>query len=195
MENPKKKTEMKAQLEAILFAMGTSVEIEKLSGALELPIEETQMILHELAKDYSSKKHGIQLVELSGAWQMCTKKEMYPALVKVAKAPKKQILTDVLLETLSIIAYKQPVTKSEVESIRGVSCAHAINKLLEYHLICELGRLDLPGRPLVFGTTEDFLRNFGISSLAELPIVEPEKLEEFKQEAEEEIPLVRKTEE
>ena len=182
------KSKKMAELEAVLFAMGTSIEREKLAAALELSTEEVTGLLLELQKEYAKKKHGISLIELSGSWQMCTKKEMYPALIRVAKTPKKQALTEVLLETLSIVAYKQPITRTEIEAIRGVSCSHAINKLVEYGLICELGRLDLPGRPLVFGTTEDFLRNFGISSLDELPAIEEDKVERFKHEAEEEIP-------
>ena len=99
------------------------------------------------------------------------------------------MLTDTLLETLSIIAYKQPVTRMEIEAVRGVNCDHAINKLLEYDLIRELGRLDAPGRPLLFGTTEQFLRCFGVSNLEELPEMNPEKLEEFKRQAEAEVQL------
>ena len=98
-------------------------------------------------------------------------------------------MTDVLLETLSIIAYKQPITKLEIEKIRGVSSDHAVNKLIEYHLVCELGRLDAPGRPLLFGTTEDFLRSFGVQSVEELPVLDADQLEEFKQQAEEEMQL------
>ena len=104
-----------------------------------------------------------------------------------SKQPKKLVLTDVLLETLSIIAYKQPVTKAEIEKIRGVSCDHAVSKLVEYNLVSELGRLDAPGRPMLFGTTEEFLRSFGIHSLEELPEMSPVQMEEFKQEAEEEV--------
>ena len=112
---------------------------------------------------------------------------VYEYLIRIAKQPKKRVLTDVLLETLSIIAYKQPVTRVEVEKIRGVSCDHAISKLVEYNLVCELGRLDAPGRPLLFGTTEEFLRSFGVHSIDELPVLNPVQLEEFKQEVEEEI--------
>ena len=90
------------------------------------------------------------------------------------------------METLSIIAYKQPITKVEIEKIRGVSCDHAVSKLVEYNLVCELGRLDAPGRPLLFGTTEEFLRSFGVQSLDELPALSAVQVEEFKQEAEEE---------
>ena len=120
---------------------------------------------------------------------MCTKPEMYEALIKVAKQPKRQVLTDVLMETLSIIAYKQPITKSEIERIRGVKSDFAVNKLVEYMLVEEIGRMDTPGRPLLFGTTEEFLRRFGVESSDGLPIVSPDMIEEFKQEAEEEITL------
>ena len=120
---------------------------------------------------------------------MCSKKEYYECLIRLAMHPKKPALTDVMLETLSIIAYKQPVTKAEIEKIRGVKCDHAINKLVEYELVRELGRLDAPGRPILFGTTEEFLRCFGVQGLEELPSVDPVRLEDFKAEAEEEIQL------
>ena len=120
---------------------------------------------------------------------MCTKPEMYEYLIKIAKQPKKRVLTDVLLETLSIIAYKQPVTRTEIEKIRGVSCDHAVNKLVEYNLVKELGRLDAPGRPLLFGTTEEFLRSFGVSSIDDLPVLSSVQIEEFKQEAEAEMEI------
>ena len=94
-----------------------------------------------------------------------------------------------MLETLSIIAYKQPVTKMEIEKIRGVKSDHAVNKLVEYELVAELGRLDAPGRPIVFGTTENFLRHFGVSSVEELPHVDPLRREDFRLEAEQEIDL------
>lgn len=100
--------------------------------------------------------------------------------------PKKLSLTDVVLETLSIIAYKQPITRPEIEAIRGVSCVHAINKLIEYNLVQEVGRLDAPGRPIMFGTTEEFLRCFGVSSTSDLPVISPDKIEDFKKEALEE---------
>ena len=107
----------------------------------------------------------------------------------MASKPKKHVLTDVLLETLSIIAYKQPVTKLEIEKIRGVKSDHAVNKLVEYNLVCERGRLDAPGKPILFGTTEEFLRRFSIHSLDEFPSPNPEHVESFKEEAEEEVQL------
>ena len=103
--------------------------------------------------------------------------------------PKKAVLTDVMMETLSIIAYKQPVTKQEIDKIRGVKSDHAVNKLVEYKLVQELGRLDAPGRPIVFGTTEEFLRNFGVDSTDNLPEISPVKMEDFRAEVEEEMQI------
>ncbi len=176
-----------AIIEAILFTMGESVELSKIAKALELSAEETKKILTQMIDHYNQSHHGIQILELDDSYQMCTRPQMYEYLIRVAKQPKKHVLTDVVLETLSIIAYKQPVTRIEIEKIRGVSCGHAINKLLEYALITEVGRLDVPGRPILFGTTEEFLRCFGVQSIEELPVLNPEKIEEFKQEAQEEI--------
>ena len=176
-----------AVIEAILFTMGESVELEKIAAALELDKKETKEIIERMMRHYEDDSIGIQIIELDGAYQMCTKSEMYEYLIRVAKQPKKHALTDVLLETLSIIAYKQPITKVEIEKIRGVSCDHAVNKLVEYNLVCELGRLDAPGRPLLFGTTEEFLRSFGVQSIDELPVLSAVQVEEFKQEAEAEM--------
>lgn len=176
-----------AIIEAILFTMGESVELGKIAEAIELDKKDTKKILKKMMEHYQDSSIGIQIMELDGAYQMCTKPEMYEYLIRIAKQPKKRVLTDVLLETLSIVAYKQPVTKAEIEKIRGVSSEHAVSKLVEYNLICELGRLDAPGRPLLFGTTEEFLRSFGVNSLDNLPVLNPVQLEEFKQEAEAEM--------
>ncbi len=181
--------EWKGIIEAILFTMGESVPLEKLAAVLEIDKEKAKAIITQMMSDYEKENHGIQIIELDGAYQMCTKKQMYEYLIKIARQPKKQVLTDVLLETLSIIAYKQPVTRMEIEKIRGVSSGHAVNKLVEYNLVCEIGRLDVPGRPLLFGTTEEFLRSFGVNSIEELPQPEPEQVEEFRHEAEEELEI------
>lgn len=114
---------------------------------------------------------------------------MYDYLIKIAKQPRKYVLTDVLLETLSIIAYKQPVIKSEIEKIRGVSCDHAVNKLIEYNLVKEVGRLNVPGRPILLGTTEEFLRSFGLSGIDDLPEFNQDMVSEFKTQAEQEVQL------
>ena len=184
-----KKEEYQAIIEGVLFSMGNSVELSRLAEVLELSQEETRKLIYEMMERYQKADRGIQIIEIEDAFQMCTKKEMYEHLIKIAKQPKKHVLTDVLLETLSIIAYKQPITKLEIEKIRGVSCDHAVNKLVEYNLVCELGRLDAPGRPLLFGTTEEFLRSFGVHSIEELPVLDQDQIAEFKQQAEEEMHL------
>lgn len=180
---------LEAAIEAILFTMGESVELSKIAKAIEHDEQTTKKIIYNLMDKYNLQDRGIRIIELEDSFQMCTKTEMYEYLIKVASQPKKQVLTDVMLETLSIIAYKQPVTRSEIEGIRGVKCDHAVNKLIEYNLVTEVGRLDAPGRPLLFGTTEDFLRKFGVQSLEDLPSITTDKYEDFKNEAEEEVQL------
>ena len=189
MEEKRPETEIRAAVEAILFAVGDSVETERMAEALELENQEMEDILKRMALRYEEEERGIRLTELEGAWQLCTKREHYEELIRVVKQPKKQILTEVLLETLSIVAYKQPVTRLEVEKIRGVKSDHAVNKLVEYGLIEEVGRMDAPGRPILFGTTEEFLRRFGVNSVGDLPQATPEQMEDFKEEAEEEAGL------
>ena len=176
-------------IEAILFTMGDSVELGKIAAAIEHDENTTRKILHRMMDKYDAEDRGLRIIELENAFQMCTKKEMYEYLIRVAKQPKRYALTDVQLETLSIIAYKQPVTKLEIEKIRGVKSDHAVNKLVEYNLVCERGRLDAPGKPILFGTTEEFLRRFSIQSVEELPSPNPEQVESFKEEAEEEVQL------
>ncbi|MCD7957633.1 MAG: SMC-Scp complex subunit ScpB [Lachnospiraceae bacterium] len=175
-----------AAIEAILFAMGDSVETAKLAAAIDQDAQTTEKLLRHMADQYRAEDRGIELTELDGAWQLCTKKELYEYLIRIAKQPRKVVLTDVVMETLSIIAYKQPVTKVEIEKIRGVKSDHAVNRLIEYNLVREVGRLDAPGRPILFGTTEDFLRHFGMRSLEDLPEIDVVQMEDFKAEAEEE---------
>ena len=178
-----------AIIEAILFTMGESVELDKIANAIELDKQETKKKIEALRQKYEQEERGIQIIELDGAYQMCTKNEMYEYLIRIAKQPKKRVLTDVLLETLSIIAYKQPVTKADIEKIRGVKSDHAVNRLIEYNLVYEAGRLDAPGKPALFVTTEEFLRRFGVSSTENLPEMDLEQKEEIRSEVEEELNL------
>ena len=179
--------ELCAACEAILFSMGDAVEAVHIAQALEVSIETIENILTKLMDKYNKADRGIMLTMIDGAYQLCTKKEMYDYLIKIAHVPKPKEITEVMLETLSIIAYKQPVTRLEVERIRGVNSDHTINKLVEYNLICEVGRKDAPGRPILFATTEEFLRSFGIESTEELPELDSDVYEELKKEAEEEV--------
>ena len=180
---------LQSAVEAILFTMGDSVGLDKLADAIGHDEETSKKLIHSMMDRYEEEDRGIKIIELDNAYQLCTKKEMYEYLIRVAKQPKRYVLTDVLLETLSIIAYKQPVTKLEIEKIRGVKTDHAVNKLVEYGLVEETGRLDAPGRPLLFGTTEEFLRRFSIHSLDELPVLDQEQIAHFKEEAEDEAQL------
>ena len=169
-----------------MFTMGESVETDRLSSVIGEDKKITRELLMELKEEYDSRQCGITLMELEDSFQMCTKADMYEYLIKIAKTPRKYVLTDTLLETLSIVAYKQPITRAEIEKIRGVSCDHAVNRLVEFGLIAEVGRMDAPGRPLLFGTTEEFLRSFGVKSLEELPELSAVQIEEFKIQAEQE---------
>ena len=152
---------IEGEIEAILFAMGEAVELPRIARAIRQDPTTTENIIRNMMIRYQEEERGIQIIELENSFQLCTKKEYYDSLIRIAAQPKKPTLTDVMLETLSIIAYKQPVTKAEIEKIRGVKCDHAINKLMDYDLVRELGRLDAPGRPILLGTTEEFLRCFG----------------------------------
>ena len=179
----------KAAIEAVLFAMGDSLVLSKIAKPTGHDTETTRKVLQNMMDDYQKEDRGIRIIELENAYQLCTKQEYYEYLVNIALQPKKAVLSDVMMETLSIIAYKQPVTKIEIEKIRGVKSDHAVNKLIEYNLVQEVGRLDAPGRPILLGTTEEFLRNFGVDSTDNLPTINPVKLEDFKAEAEEEIQI------
>ena len=193
MEIRRERKKQEAALEAVLFAVGDSVEEKQLAELIGESPKKTHQILEEMKIRWQEEERGVTLVCLDRSWQMCTRPELYEYLIKVAKAPRKYTLSDTLLETLSIIAYKQPVTKLDVERIRGVNCDHAINRLVEFDLVMELGRLDAPGRPLLFGTTEQFLRTFGVGSLEELPELTPVEVEEFKEQAEQEAALQLET--
>ncbi len=176
--------ETEAAIEAILFAMGDAVEAERIAVAIGQDADATVRIIRGMMERYGSEGRGIRIIELDGSFQMCSAKEMNEYLIKLLVQPKRQVLTDVTLETLSIIAYKQPVTKLEIEHIRGVKSDHAVNRLIEYGLIEEVGRKEAPGRPILFGTGEEFLRRFGLTSLKDLPPLDGEKIETLKLEAE-----------
>lgn len=181
--------EQEAVIEAVLFTMGKAVELEKLALAIGQDRETARQAVERLKERYEKDKRGMEIVQLEDSYQMCTRTGFYENLIRVAAAPKKQVLTEVMLETLSIIAYKQPVTKLEIEKIRGVKSDHAVNRLVEYNLVYEVGRMDAPGRPALFATTEEFLRRFGVGGLSDLPHMNPEQEEEIKAEVEEELQM------
>lgn len=175
--------QLEGALEAVLFAMGEPVSLKQLALSLHRDSGSTLEAVRNLQQSYEDNPaRGIRLIELEGQFQLCTKKEYYDNLITIALAPEKPVLTDTLLETLSIVAYRQPVTKAEISRIRGVSSDHAVSKLVEYDLIREAGRLNAPGRPMLFVTTEEFLRRFGMDSLEQLPETRQFLTEQIAQE-------------
>lgn len=181
--------QLKSKIEAILFTLGESVPLDLISSAVDMDPFTCRNVINELIKEYEDSSHGIQIIELENSYQMCTKRSMYDTLIRITAQPRQYTLTDTLLETLSIIAYKQPVTKAEMEKIRGVKCDHAVNKLMEFKLVEEVGRLDLPGHPLLFGTTEEFLKRFGIPTLEKLPDLDSNSMSKIREEVEEEMQI------
>ena len=173
----------RAAIEAVLFTTGTAVSLKTLSAALELSEEEIIGLLQEMQEAYEKEDRGIRIIRLEESYQLCTKAEFFSTLVRVASQPQRPVLTEVMLEVLSIIAYRQPVTKGEIERLRGVSSDYAVNRLIEYGLVEEAGRQNSPGRPILFVTTESFLRAFGISSVTELPRISDDTVEEAMLEA------------
>ena len=156
-------------IEAMLFASGDAVPLDDLALALDTDRRTARKIINGLTERYEVENRGIKIIEFDDAYQMCTSPDYFEFIEALGKNPKKKPLSQAATETLAIVAYRQPVTKNEIENIRGVNADHAVNKLTEYGLVTELGRANAPGRPVLFGTTEEFLRRFGISSLNDLP--------------------------
>lgn len=169
--------ELQNTLEAILFAVGEPVELQKLSQILETDELLLSQVIENLRALYDERDGGLCILKLDDKYQLCTKKQYADAVRRVLESKRNTPLSQAAFEVLAIIAYNQPVTKAFVEQIRGVDCSAVISTLCQRMLIEERGRLDLPGRPLVYGTTPDFLRCFCLSSLDDLPPL-PEKAEE-----------------
>ncbi len=173
-------------LEAILFASGEPVALERIADVLEIDKPSAEKIMHNLSDRFNSENSGIRIVSLEDGWQMCTRPE-YADKVRAALDMRRNMpLSQAALEVLAVVAYNQPVTKAFVEQVRGVDCSGVLASLTAKGLIEERGRLELPGRPLIYGTTPDFLRCLGISSLDELPPVDNGGEDEADGEPEEE---------
>lgn len=176
-------TEIKNAIEAILFANGNSVAVSRLATALEITENQAQTYADELVKEYTQQQRGITIIKLDDSYQMVSQKAYAPYIRTVMDLRRNTPLSQAAMEVLAVVAYNQPVTKSFVEQVRGVDCSGVIGSLTTKGLIEEKGRLELPGRPLLYGTTENFLRCFSISSLDELPPL-PETEEETADEPE-----------
>lgn len=176
---------IKAAIEAILFANGSSVETKRIAQALEITEKQAEEYISALIDDYNSANRGITIIKLDEAYQMVSSKEYAPQIRTVMDLRRNTPLSQAALEVLAVVAYNQPVTKAFVEQVRGVDCSGVIGSLTAKGLVEEKGRLELPGRPLLYGTTENFLRCFNINSIEELPPL-PETENEEAEKAEEE---------
>ena len=176
-------------VESILFMMGESVSVDTLATAIESTVDVAKDAAERLYNKYQNEyqDRGMKVIKLGSKYQMVSNNKYFKNLVLVASHPQKPVITESILETLSIIAYKQPISKPEIEHIRGVKSDYACNRLLEYGLIEEKGRLETAGRPILFGTTEEFMLRFGIESLDELPILDATKFAEIENEVEKEL--------
>ena len=174
-----------AIIEGILFAAGDPVDIETIADILDIDVKSTRAVLTALSDKYDEECRGLKIIRLEDSYQMCTRGEYNSYISRLAEPRRVQVLSNAAMEVLSIIAYKQPVTRSVIEQIRGVSCDSLVNRLLERNLIQEIGRLDTPGRPMLFGTNDEFLRCFGISSITDLPDFDKISSEQISLEGEE----------
>lgn len=172
---------IKSIIEAILFAAGRPVTKNELMLNLELSKEDIEQIVESMKDNYNNKNRGIELITIDNSYQLCTKKELYEYIYPIIDKRAKPNLSNAALETLSIIAYNPRITRAEIENVRGVNADGCIYKLLEYGLIEEAGKLDLPGKPMSYKTSKDFLRMFGYSSLEDLPELPRFKLDENRQ--------------
>ncbi len=158
-----------AALEAVLFASGDPISIDRLSQTFELKPEEVEKHIKELEKKYENGNSGFYVVRLENTYQLVTREEFAPYIKKAFDIKRRTPLSPAALEVLAVIAYNQPVTRAFVEQVRGVDCSGVMSTLVEKGLIEERGRLELPGRPLLYGTTKTFLRSFSLSDLGDLP--------------------------
>lgn len=164
-----KLTELEAVIEAALFLSGDALPISEISKMINMDKATSRAIVQSLAEKYITEQRGLRIVEINQSYQMCTAAQCFTYIRNQYPSSEKQGMTQTILETLAIIAYRQPITKSQIEEIRGVNADHSVNKLVEKGLVCEKGRSDAPGKPILFGTTTEFLRYFGFHSVEELP--------------------------
>ena len=188
--------EIQSIIGAVLFAAGDPVELERLADIVDVDKRSLREILKKMMDSYNFERRGIHIIRMQDSYQMCTNGVYAEYIGRLAEPPRKQNLSNAALEVLSIVAYKQPVTRSTIEHIRGVNCDYIVNRLIERNFIEEKGRLEAPGRPILFGTTQHFMRAFGISELDELPEFDSlgQTVEETEQIEMAEVTAYRQTE-
>ncbi|SFA87391.1 SMC-Scp complex subunit ScpB [Clostridium frigidicarnis] len=159
-------------VESLLFVSGEPMKLKDISNIIECSTSYTKEVLEELSVEYSKEKRGIKLIHINGSYQLVTKPENSQFIQKILKTNVRQSLSQAALETLAIVAYKQPITRIDIDEIRGVKSESAVQKLIERQLIKECGRLDVIGRPILYGTTKEFLKQFDMETLNELPNID-----------------------
>lgn len=170
--------EIEAVIEGLLFAAGDLMPLDKISEIIEVDKKTTRLILNNMVVNFQSSKRGIILREINNGYQLCTRPEHHEYIKRLFEPRQKQGLSQAAFETLAIIAYNKPITKAKIEQIRGVNSDSAVTRLLERNLIKEAGRMDSPGKPVLYETSEEFLRSFGFKSLADLPRLEMNELQD-----------------
>ncbi len=164
-----RKSNLKSVIESMLFVSGEPLSLREISNNLEIKDKVIEEVIKEMMNEYEEKSRGIKLISIDGAYQLVTKSENSDYIQKLLKKNKKHSLSQASIESLAIIAYKQPITRIDIDEIRGVKSESAIQKLVERGLIKDIGRLEVPGRPILYGTTDEFLRQFGLKTIKELP--------------------------
>ena len=159
-------------IEALLFVAGDPVSLDRMADALCIPVMDLEEFMPKMLDEYNYERRGIKLIKLENSYQLTTRSEYFDAVVRMVTHKQKQVLSPATLEVLSIISYNQPITKAAIEKVRGVDSSHSLTKLLERELIEQRGRLNAPGRPVLYGTTDEFLRCFGLQSLDDMPNLE-----------------------
>lgn len=164
--------EIMGLIESVLFVSGDAVPIKKIAEFLDMDVRNARKLLEKLIDVFNFERRGLQVIKVNDCYQLATRPEYGEYIEGFFGADEKQTLSQAVLETLSIIAYRQPITRMDIELIRGVKCEYAISVLINRNLIKEVGRMDTPGKPILYGTTDVFLKSFGLSSLEELPLLE-----------------------
>lgn len=161
--------EIKSIIESLLFTWGDPLEIKDISSILEISVSEVARIIKDLMDDLDFNRRGLRIIKINNSYQICTRPEHFQWIKKLNHGSVNKNLSNAALETLSIVAYRQPIIKADIEAIRGVRCDRVLETLVDRKLVCELGRLERTGRPILYGTTDDFLRSFGLETIENLP--------------------------
>lgn len=161
--------EIKSIIESLLFTWGDPLDIKDISSILEISVSEASRIMKDLMDDLDFNMRGLRIIKINNNYQICTRPEHFQWVKKLNNGSANKNLSNAALETLSIVAYRQPIIKADIEAIRGVRCDRVLETLIDRKLVSEQGRLDRTGRPILYGTTDDFLRSFGLESIENLP--------------------------